>query len=163
MVLVRIVPDIRSINKRTAMIKQFANNYENVLDKLKDLPPLIMRGFLVYGFYSPALYKVTDFTGTAKWFDHLGMPLPTLNAYLAGITEMSGVVLLALGLGVRYISFPLIITMIVAIMTVHIDNGFSAAHNGVEIPIYFIVMLVALMVYGPGRLSLDHLIKSRKK
>ncbi len=145
------------------MLKKICQKYENTLDQLKDLPLLIMRGFLVYGFYSPALYKVTDFGGTARWFDQLGIPLPTLNAYLAGITEMAGVILLTIGLGVRYITIPLIITMIVAIMTVHIDNGFSAAKNGVEIPVYFIVMLLTLMIYGPGKLSLDHLIKSRKK
>ncbi|MEJ6583384.1 MAG: DoxX family protein [Crocinitomicaceae bacterium] len=124
---------------------------------------LIFRAVLVYGFFSPALYKISDFAGTASWFESLGMPLPSLNAYLAGITEFAGVILLTLGLGTRLISFPLIITMIVAIFTVHIGNGFPAIHNGIEIPLYFIFMLLTLMVYGPGKLSIDYLIQRRKK
>lgn len=88
--------------------------------------------------------------------------MPTLNAYLAGVTEISGVVLLTLGLGTRIIAFPMIFTMIVAIFTVHIDNGFNAAHNGYEIPLYFIFMLISLMIYGPGRISIDYLISRRK-
>lgn len=144
-------------------MKNIISKYHQVLDKLKDLPLLIFRVVLVYGFYSPAIYKISDFSGTANWFESLGMPLPTLNAYLAGITEFAGVILLALGLGTRLISFPLIITMIVAIFTVHIGNGFPAIHNGIEIPLYFIFMLLTLMVYGPGRLSLDYWIQKRKK
>ena len=144
-------------------MKKIINKYNTFLDKLKDLPLLIFRIVLVYGFYSPALYKVSDFSGTARWFDSLGVPLPTLNAYLAGIIEFSGVILLALGLGTRLISFPLIITMIVAIFTVHIGNGFPAIHNGIEIPLYFIFMLITLMVYGPGKLSIDYLLQRRKK
>lgn len=143
-------------------MKNLYEKYKNALDKLKDLPPLIFRIILVYGFYSPAIYKVSDFGGTAEWFASMGIPMPTLNAYLAGITEISGVVLLTLGLGTRIIAFPMIFTMIVAIFTVHIDNGFSAAHNGYEIPLYFIFMLISLMIYGPGRISIDYLISRRK-
>lgn len=143
-------------------MKNLISKYTKTVSKLTDLPPLIIRAILVYGFYSPALYKVSDFSGTARWFDSIGMPFPTLNAYLAGITEFSGVILLALGLGTRLISIPLIVTMLVAIFTVHIDNGFSAAHNGFEIPFYFIIFLIVLIIYGPGRLSLDYLISRRK-
>lgn len=144
-------------------MKKLIGKYYKVLDALKDLPLLIFRVVLVYGFYSPAIYKISDFSGTANWFDSLGMPFPTLNAYMAGITEFAGVILLTLGLGTRLISFPLIITMIVAIFTVHIVNGFPATHNGFEIPLYFICMLITLMVYGPGKLSLDYFLILRKK
>mgnify|MGYP003648584280 CR=1 FL=1 len=144
-------------------MKNIISKYHNLLDKLTDLPLLIFRVVLVYGFYSPALYKISDFSGTASWFESLGVPFPTLNAYMAGITEFAGVILLTLGLGTRLISFPLIITMIVAIFTVHIGNGFPAIHNGIEIPLYFIFMLLTLMVYGPGKLSIDYLIQRRKK
>lgn len=144
-------------------MKNLIAHYSNFLKKLSDLPLLIFRVVLVYGFYSPALYKISDFAGTASWFESLGMPLPTLNAYLAGITEFAGVILLTLGLWTRFISLPLIITMVVAIFTVHIDHGFPAIRNGIEIPLYFIFMLFTLMVYGPGRLSIDHLIEKKRR
>jgi len=137
--------------------------HESALRKLADLPPLILRLVLAYGFFTPAKYKVTDFSGTASWFDSLGIPFPTLSAYAAGITEMAGVILLTLGLKTRYISVPMIFTMLVAIFTVHIDNGFSAAKNGYEIAFYYIIMLFTLMVIGSGRLSLDHVLSRNKK
>lgn len=49
--------------------------------------------------------------------------------------------------------------MLVAIFAVHFDNGFTASHNGFEIPLYYLLMLFALVVYGPGKLSIDHTIK----
>lgn len=144
-------------------MKKLINSYYNFVSKLTDLPLLIFRAVLVYGFYSPALYKVKDFGATAAYFDSLGIPMPTLNAYLAGLTEMGGVILLTLGLGTRIIAIPMIIVMLVAIKTVHLEHGFAAINNGYEIPLYFIFMLITLMVYGPGKLSVDHFLSKRKK
>lgn len=143
-------------------MKKILGKYTKIMLSLRDIPLLLLRLMLAYGFYKPAIYKVSDFSGTASWFKSLGMPLPTLNAYLSGITEISGVVLLTLGLGTRLITFPMIIVMIVAIFTVHINNGFSASHNGFEIPFYYMLMLFTLLVYGSGRISLDHLISRQK-
>ena len=142
-------------------MKKLFKTYEGLLDKLTDLPPLFMRLMLAYGFYKPMTYKIKDFSGTADWFASLGMPFPLLNAYMAGITELLGVIFLVFGFKTRYIAFPLIITMLVAIFTVHIDNGFNAGKNGYEIPLYYIVMLFTLMVTGSGRYSLDHIIVKR--
>jgi uncharacterized membrane protein YphA (DoxX/SURF4 family) len=54
------------------------------------------------------------------------LPFPWLMAALATATELAGAVLLTLGVGTRLISIPLIITMIVAIVSVHWDNGWQA-------------------------------------
>lgn len=143
-------------------MKNLYIKYSNLMDKLKDLPPLIFRLILVQGFYSPALHKVKNFGGTADFFEKMDIPFPLLNAYLAGITEALGVILLFLGLGTRIIAIPLIITMLVAIYTVHIDNGFKAINNGYQVQLYFIFMLFALMVYGSGKFSLDYLIRKNR-
>lgn len=78
----------------------------------------------------------------------MGLPFPTLNAYLATYTEISGYILLTVGLGTRFISIPLLITMIVAIKTVHLENGFNASDNGYEIPLYYTIMLLSLVFSG---------------
>jgi putative oxidoreductase len=88
----------------------------------------------------------------------MGLPAPYFQAYLATGTECLGVILLILGLGVRIISIPLIITMLVAIKTVHWGNGFEAGQNGYEIPLYYILMLVSLICTGAGKISVDYLI-----
>lgn len=131
------------------------------IEKSKDLPLLLMRLVLAYGFYSTALMKWRNISNVAEWFGSLGILMPTLNAYLVASTEAVGVILLTLGLATRLISIPLIITMIVAIITVHLPNGFEAGNNGFEIPLYYMIMLFVLLIYGPGRISVDKFL-SRK-
>ncbi|WP_276360277.1 DoxX family protein [Daejeonella sp. H1SJ63] len=131
------------------------------IEKAKFLPLLLMRLLIAYGFYGPAIMKWNDINSIAEWFESLEIPLPYLNAYLAAGTETLGVVLLFLGLGTRFITIPLIITMLVAIKTVHWANGFEAGENGFEIPLYYIIMLLTLFIYGSGKLSLDRLIEKK--
>ncbi len=69
-------------------------------------------------------------SATANWFGSMGIPFPTLNAYMAASTEITGVIILTLGLFTRLISLPMIVIMLVAIFTVHLPNGFSAGANG---------------------------------
>jgi putative oxidoreductase len=130
---------------------------------LQDFPLLFMRLLLAYGFYIPAKMKINNIGDIASWFESLGIPYPTLNAYLATGTEAAGVVLLTLGLATRWISVPLSITMVVAITTVHYTNGFNAGDNGFEIPLYYLIMLFSLFVYGAGKFSLDFLIRKKMK
>jgi len=138
--------------------------YYNLVEKLsglKDLPLLFMRLILAIGFYGPAMMKLKNIDNIIEWFGSIGIPMPALNAYLATGTETLGFVLLFLGLGTRIIAIPLIITMIVAIVTVHLGHGFEAGNNGFEIPVYYMIMLFTLVVYGSGKISLDHLLNKQ--
>ena len=129
----------------------------------KDLPLLFMRLVLAYGFWGPATMKWNNMDGIIEWFEGMGMPFLTLNAYLAASTEMAGVFLLLFGLFTRLISIPLMVVMLVAVFTVHFTNGFEAGNNGFEIPLYYLIMLFTLTVYGAGRFSLDSIIKRATK
>ncbi len=132
--------------------------YSSVVEKIekaKDLPLLLIRLVLAYGFYSTATMKWQNISGVAEWFESLGIPMPALSTYIAASTEAAGVVLLTLGLATRMISIPLIITMIVAIVTVHLSSGFEAGNNGFEIPLYYMIMLLVLLFNGAGRISAD--------
>lgn len=135
---------------------------EKLINYGKDLLLLSIRLVLAYGFYHPAMKKISNPSDITGWFAHLGIPFPTLNAYLAMGTELLGVALLALGFFTRFISVPLIFTMVVAITFVHLDNGFEAGNNGFEIPVYYILMLSTLILYGSGKFSIDFLIQRQK-
>ncbi len=113
---------------------------------------------VAYGFYEPAMMKWADISSVAEWFSSMGIPFPTLNAYMAASTEILGVVLLTLGFLTRFISLPLIVIMIVAIVTVHLPNGFSAGENGFEIPLYYMLFLFIFFAKGAGKFSLDRVI-----
>ena len=146
------------------MITKMFRKYSLVvkeLDKLKDLPLLFVRLVLAYGFYTTASMKWSNISGVAEWFGSLGIPAPAFNAYLAASTEIAGVVLLTLGFATRFISIPLMITMIVAIVTVHLTNGFEAGNNGFEIPFYYFLMLLALLINGAGKISVDNYISKK--
>ena len=130
---------------------------KNILNKGQDIALLFARLTLAYGFYEPAMQKWSDISSVAGWFSTIGIPYPTLTAYLAASTELLGVVLLTLGLFTRLISIPLIVVMIVAITTVHLAHGFSAGDNGFEIPLYYMLFLAIFASFGAGKFSLDHL------
>jgi uncharacterized membrane protein YphA (DoxX/SURF4 family) len=74
--------------------------------------------------------KLSDIESTADWFGNpdwgLGLPFPTLLAWLAASTETVGAILLVIGLAVRWVSIPLMITMIVATFSVHWQHGWQA-------------------------------------
>jgi putative oxidoreductase len=152
---------MKMLFKGDVMVSKIAalrKTVEPLLDRLQDLSLLFVRLILAYGFYEPAMMKWQDIGAVADWFGSIGIPLPTLNAYMAATTELSGVVLLTFGLVVRYISIPMIVVMIVAITMVHLPNGFSAGDNGFEIPLYYMIMLFVLLTHGGGKFSLDHLL-----
>jgi uncharacterized membrane protein YphA (DoxX/SURF4 family) len=101
-----------------------------LLTPVDGIPALAIRLYLVPIFWMAGTHKLADFSGTVEWFGNsdwgLGLPLPWLMAFLATGAELVGAVLLALGLFTRLISIPLMITMIVAAVTVHLPNGWQA-------------------------------------
>jgi putative oxidoreductase len=137
---------------------EFNNTFANKLGSIKDYPLLLIRLVLAYGFFGPAMKKLKNTQEIFEWFEGIGIPFPVINAYLTTYTEFIGFIFLAVGFATRLISIPLIIIMLVAIKTVHLNNGFVAANNGFEIPLYYAIMLFVLFVlfvYGPGKYSLD--------
>ena len=140
------------------MLKNIYPFTKNILSNGQSLSLLFARLAVAYGFYDPAMQKWSDISSVATWFGSIGIPFPTLNAYMAASTELIGVVLLTLGLFTRLISIPLMVIMVVAITTVHLVNGFSAGDNGFEIPLYYMMFLAIFASFGAGKLSLDHLL-----
>ena len=97
---------------------------------ISPIASLGLRIYLVPIFWMAGTHKLNHFQDTVEWFGNtdwgLGLPFPWLMAFLATTTEIVGAILLALGLLTRWISIPLIFTMLVAIFSVHIDNGWQA-------------------------------------
>lgn len=100
------------------------------LAHLDGLAPLALRLYLVPVLWMAGTHKIAGFDGIVEWFGDaeygLGLPFPWLMAVLATGTEVIGAVLLALGLATRWIAVPLMVTMLVAIFTVHWPNGWQA-------------------------------------
>ncbi|MGG5871952.1 HvfX family Cu-binding RiPP maturation protein [Pseudomonas peli] len=111
----------------------FFNRLQDALDascRLDFLGPLLLRLYLVPVFWMAGSHKLADIEATAAWFGNpdwgLGLPFPELLAWAAALTEMGGALLLLFGLAVRWVSIPLIVTMLVAIFVVHLPYGWQA-------------------------------------
>jgi uncharacterized membrane protein YphA (DoxX/SURF4 family) len=98
------------------------------------LAPLALRLYLAPVFWMAGTRKLADFESTVDWFGNpdwgLGLPFPQVMAFLAATTETLGAVLLLVGLLVRWIALPLMVTMVVAAVTVHWQNGWLAIAEG---------------------------------
>ncbi|MFT7108421.1 MAG: putative membrane protein YphA (DoxX/SURF4 family) [Psychrobacter glaciei] len=102
----------------------------NESQKLDFLLPLLLRLYLAPVFWVAGMNKVADIESVIQWFGNsdwgLGLPFPELLAWLATLTELVGAILLVTGLAVRWISIPLMVTMLVAVFSVHWHNGWQA-------------------------------------
>ena len=91
--------------------------------KLDFLGPLAFRIFLAPIFILAGWSKLSGVADTASYFQFLGIPAPLLMAYVAGMTELVGGILLVAGVAVRLVAVPLMFTMLVAAGTAHWDKG----------------------------------------
>ncbi|MGY3038181.1 putative oxidoreductase [Bradyrhizobium sp. USDA 4354] len=76
-------------------------------------------------------------------------PAPTVMAFLSGSGEIMFPILLVLGLGTRFAALGLLVMTVIVELTVP---------DGWPIHLTWVAMALALMAYGPGHISLDHLI-----
>lgn len=109
-------------------------DYKKTNHKFDFIAPLLIRLYLVPIFWMAGTKKYTTFESTVDWFGNeewgLGLPFPELLAFLVTGVEITGAILLLIGLAVRWISIPLLLTMLVAAVTVHWQNGWLAIAEG---------------------------------
>ena len=106
----------------------------NMSRYFEGLAPLALRIYLAPVLIQAGYNKLAHFEDTVAWFANpdwgLGLPMPAVMAGLAAGTEFFGAILLLLGLATRLISIPLMVTMLVAALTVHWPNGWLAIADG---------------------------------
>ena len=96
--------------------------------------------------------------GTGEWLASIGLAPGFLMALLAGGAEFFGGLALIFGLLVRPAGAALVFAMLVAIFSVHIDNGLFMSNNGYEFALALLAAALSLGVSGAGRGSLDGLL-----
>lgn len=92
---------------------------------------------------------------TASWMASMGLEPGIAMAALAGGAEFFGGLLLILGLLVRPAAAMLAATMVVAILSVHWQNGLFLSNNGYEFGLALLVISIALLFRGAGSFSID--------
>ena len=96
--------------------------------------------------------------GTGRFMEQLGFSPGPRFALAAGLGELGGGGLLALGLFGPVGPALVIMVMVVAMATVHRGHGFFAMTNGAELPLLYITGALAALFGGPGAYSLDAML-----
>ena len=107
--------------------------YQQIVARLQvadGIPLLLLRLYLAPVMIQAGWNKASSFDSIVDWFGNdeygLGLPMPLVMAFLATAAELVGGVLLLLGALTRLVSIPLMVTMIVAMVSVHAKNGWLA-------------------------------------
>ena len=123
------------------------------------IPALLTRLFVGYFFMETGWAKIHNLDSFAMRFAEWGIPHPAFNAALSAYTEFLGGALTIVGLGMRFVSIPMIINMVVAILSVKLKSV-GGLDDFVELdePLYALTF-VWLFFSGAGWLSIDGLLK----
>ena len=131
--------------------------------------PLLLAMRLYWGWplFQTGKGKLMNLDRTAEFFSSLHIPMPKINAIMAGSTECFGGLLLCLGLGSRLISIPVAFTMVIAYVTADpqaLRSVFSDPDKFTgAAPFLFMLVALVVLAFGPGVISLDGLIGRKFK
>ncbi|HKN00814.1 MAG TPA: DoxX family protein [Candidatus Binataceae bacterium] len=141
-----------------ALVRLIAEIFRR-LSNLTWIPALLMRLFVGYFFMTSGWGKIHDLAGFTANFAGWGIPYPAFNAALSAYTEFVGGALTIAGLGMRFVSIPMIINMAVAVLSVKLKEVSSLTDFvNLDEPLYGLAYLW-LLFSGAGWVSLDAAIK----
>ena len=142
-------------------MKAFINNLTHTKAGFDTLPLRVGAGVIFAAHGAQKLFGWFGgygLEGTGAWMASIGIEPGVLMAAMAGSAEFFGGLLLIVGLLVRPTTVVLAITMIVAIASVHLQNGLFMSNNGYEFGLALLIISVALAFRGAGSLSVDRLL-----
>lgn len=99
--------------------------------------------------------------GTAASFRDMGIPLPTLAAYAVTAVELIGGAALVVGVLAPLASVLNMVSLLGALVLVHVENGVFVENGGYELVLALLVSLAVVALLGAGRFSIDGLLGRR--
>lgn len=157
------------IKSDNAIIKGFAQLYMLLIwvgNRLQS--PLLLFMRVVWGgqLMMAGWGKLTHIDKPIGYFKDLGIPFPVENAWLVGFTETFGGLFLILGLLSRLTCIPLTINFIVAYITTEQEGlkdllSFDTDKFCADTAFPYLATAVVVLIFGPGKLSVDHLLKRK--
>ncbi len=131
---------------------------------LSFVAPLLTRIALGNEFFLTGSGKIENIDNFTSFFVDLGIPFPALNAAFVARLEYYGAILLVVGLLTRLAAAGLLSTMVVALLTADKADFLQAWSPSTEkgpldiAPFVNLLLLLWLVISGPGLVSLDALL-----
>jgi len=141
------------------LLKRWTNAALGLTTSLDWLAPLLVRIYFGYFWAETGWGKIHNLNAFAQRFVGWGVPYPHISAALSGYTEWIGGILLMLGLFTRLVSIPLMFNMFVALVKVKMKEVTGIDDFAEMDEALYMFILFWLMMAGPGRISIDHLIR----
>ncbi len=154
----------------------FASSYRKASLALAEWAFLPIRLAVGYGFLAHGYAKLSR--GPEKFaavLHTLGVPEPLLAAWAATLTELIGGAAVMIGVMIPWVSIPMVVVLLTALITVHLPYGFFTVKFaevteagikfgtvGYEIVLLYLAGLTALVLGGPGELSLERWLERRR-
>ncbi len=138
----------------------------NLANRLQSPLLLAVRLYWGWQFAQSGWGRLHHLDTATEFFASLGIPMPHANAVFISCLELTGGILLALGLGSRLVSLLLAGDMTVAYLTAERDalkmifSDPGKFYNADPYTFWFASVMI--LVFGPGLLSVDYLIRKRK-
>ena len=150
------------MNKIIAITAKAYSLFSRAASSLQSPLLLAVRLYWGWQFFQTGLGKLKDIDKVVDFFTSLGIPHPVFTAHAVGTLECVGGALLFAGFGSRLISLPLTINMLVAYITADREALLAffsdpAKFYGADPFTYFFASIL-ILVFGPGKISLDWLI-----
>jgi putative oxidoreductase len=134
---------------------------------LTPLAQLVTRIVFGQAFFLVGLGKLRDLATTTANFEAIGIPMASVQAPVIATLECVGGLCLLIGFGTRPAALLLMATMIVAAFTAHasqlVDGLIFNVNYGAVAPLPYLVAMLWLAAKGAGKVSVDHLLGTRKK
>ena len=144
---------------------------------LRRLAPLSLRLIVGYGFMAHGFAKLSRGPETFAVVLHtLGIPMPSLLAWLTTMVELIGGFCVLMGAFVPIASLPMAVVLLTALFTIHLPYGFFSVKLaqvsesgtkfgpvGYEIILLYLASLTTLVLGGSGPLSIDHWLSRRSQ
>ncbi len=135
----------------------------NIANRLQSPFLLLVRLYWGWQFWQAGWGKLHRLPKVTDFFTSLGIPAPHANAVIVSNLEVVGGILLAIGLGSRFISILLAGDMMVAYLASDreaLSSIFSDPGKFYNAdPYTFLFAAILILIFGPGLFSLDALLQ----
>lgn len=132
---------------------------------IRDLIGLVARIALGVVLTAHGCQKLFEWTmsGTAEAFAGMGVPAPSLSAWIAALVEFGGGILIVFGAFQTIVGILVAVQMLAAWIFAHTGNGLFVADGGPELVIMIAVAGLLIAAFGSGRFSVDTILARRKQ